>query len=283
MAIPGVPTLPSRTGIAASSIGSIRLWRGRLAKRSSSRNDQPAKASSPLGWGDEEAVSGPDVRNVAPRCGLAWGCTPSPASVSAKARVPPPVVRRRDRRPDRALDRRVAAGYPRCPRPRVRAATRSASWSSTCRRRAARLGPTRGLEPMARDRGRAANETGRLRRGRDSRRPRWHRGSSLRASADLVAEQPEPSGPVLPTGPSATTPRSSPSLSRMGADSMTNRPPAPKDRLGKARRSPTEAGAPRCSSCCTLRSHRTRREGGSRGAPHSRGSRGQARRVGICR
>jgi hypothetical protein len=102
MAIPVAPTLPSRTGIAASSIGSVRLWRGRLARRSSSRNDQPAKASSPFGWGDEEAVSGLDVQSVAPRCGLAWGCTPSPASVSAKARVPTPVVRRRDRRPNRA-------------------------------------------------------------------------------------------------------------------------------------------------------------------------------------
>ena len=42
-------------------------------------------------------------------------------------------------------------------------------------------------------------------------------------STDLVTEQPEVSAHLVPTGPSPTTPRTRPSLSRMGADSMTNR------------------------------------------------------------
>ena len=108
------------------------------------------------------------------------------------------VVRRRDRRPNRALDRRMAAGSARCPRQHVRAATRSVSWSSTCRQCAARLGPTRGLGRTAPDRGPAARERGRSRRGPGSRPHRSHRGWSLRATGGSRSET---AGTVRPSRP----------------------------------------------------------------------------------
>ena len=145
-----------------------------------------------LGWGDEDAVSGPEVQSVT-RGGPGVGMHPS--RVSANALVPPRVGRRPDRRPSRALDRRVAAGDPQCPRPRAPAATRSASWSSTCRRCAARLDPKQGLGRTARDQGPAGRERGRSRRRPGSRPPRSHRGWNLRA---IGGSRSETAGTVRP-------------------------------------------------------------------------------------
>jgi hypothetical protein len=105
------------------------------------------------------------------------------------------VVRRRDRRPNRALDRRMAAGSARSPHQHVRAATRSVNWSSTCRQCAARLDPTRGLGRTAPDQGPAARERGRSQRGLGSRPHRSHRGWSLHS---IGGSRSETAGTVLP-------------------------------------------------------------------------------------
>ena len=81
-----------------------------------------------------------------------------------------------------------ADGAGRCPRQHARAATRSVSWSSTCRRCAARPGPTRGSGRTAPDRGPAVRERGRSRLGPGSIPPRSHRGWSLRAIGGTRSE-----------------------------------------------------------------------------------------------
>ena len=134
---------------------------------------------------------------------------------------------RPDRLPNRAPATGMAAGADRCPRRHAQAATRSASWSSTCRRCAARLRPHAG-SGYGRHRIEDLLRSSEIVRDADRARDRLVRvrdGASA-PSADLIAEQPEASSPfVVPTGPSRrTTPRLVPRSSRIGADSMTKRP-----------------------------------------------------------
>jgi len=133
--------------------------------------------------------------------------------------LPPP-----DRRSNRELGRRREAPTHRCQCRRVPEATRSASLSSTSHRFAARPDPTRVSGRRAPDRERAARERRPSPPGPDPTPRGPDRGWSLPAndgsrigSAGIGPSQ------LIPTGPPATTPRSSPRRFRIAAHSMTNR------------------------------------------------------------
>ena len=98
------------------------------------------------------------------------------------------------------------------------------------------------------------------------------RDHSVAPAAHLVTEDPVAPSRRLPTGPSATTPRLAPSLSRTGACSITNRPTghAPRAQSGRGRKAsaaPSGPPLPQRRVRSAAQNGRLRRAGASRGRP----------------